>query len=114
MTVHHLPAARKPRRHHAAGELLEALTEYTLPPVPRDDGNVVGHAVERRNSTRRDALRRRLTLDLFDPGRKGRGIITRRRVRCTREGCQRAGKNELRYCFQHQFRSRGVEMSYFG
>jgi hypothetical protein len=77
MTLHHLRAARKPRRHHAAGELLEALAEYALTPVARKYGNVIGNAVERRNPSRGDALRRRLTFYRFDPARKGRRIIAR-------------------------------------
>ena len=62
-------ARAKPRRHHAAGELLEALPENALRVVARDDAGVVGDAGQTgRDRALRNALRCRFLLDAFEPG----------------------------------------------
>jgi len=61
-------AARQPRRHHAAGKLLETLPEHTLRVVARDDAGVVGHPAERGlDRTLEGALRGRFFFDPVKP-----------------------------------------------
>jgi hypothetical protein len=59
-------------RHHAAGELQEALREHRLAAILGDGHRVVGDAVERIvRRLRRDALRDRLLLEVLQPFREG-------------------------------------------
>ena len=62
-------------RHHAAGEFQKALREDALPAVGVDDLLVVADAIERGERTGRDAGRRGLLLERFEPGRKAGGAI---------------------------------------
>src|SRR5262249_60736420 len=67
--LHHAPATRHPRRHHAAGELLEALPEHALGMIAGNNPWIVAHAVERDlDRALRDAVGGGLLFDALQPG----------------------------------------------
>src|SRR3984957_9476418 len=83
----HLCAAGEPRRYHAAGELLEALPEYTLGVVAGDDRGIGGVAAGAGlDRSLRNALRRGFGLDALQPGAE----IAAARCRCLRRGTDAA------------------------